>query len=80
MESVNLANGESVGVCEVWEWPDVFDSMTSKYLLAVQKAIDGKNAGISDQASDNWVGCIVADVLGMDATAEKKRIKRIIAT
>ena len=80
MESVNLANGESVGVCEVWEWPDVFDGMSSKDLLAVQNAIDGKNARLSDQAGNDWAGCIVADVLGMDVTTDKKRLKRIIAT
>ena len=72
MESVNLANRESISVCEVWEGPDAFDSMASKDLLAVQNAIDGKNARISDQAGDNWAGCIVADVLGMYATTDKK--------
>ncbi|WP_235891525.1 hypothetical protein [Thalassobius litoralis] len=32
------------------------------------------------QAGDDWAGCIVADVLGMDATSDKKRLKRIIET
>ena len=54
--------------------------MTSKDLLAVQHAIDGKNERLSDQAGDNWAGCIVADVMGMYATNDKKRLKRIIAT
>lgn len=79
MASVELANGESVGVCEVWEWPDTFDGMTAKDLLSVQNAIEGKVARFSEQAGDHWAGCIVADVLGMDATNDRKRIKRMIA-
>lgn len=80
MASVHLSNGDSVGVAEVWEWPDTFDGVTVKDLLAVQHAIEGKHPRYSDQAGDDWAGCIVADVLGMDATSDKKRIKRIIET
>jgi len=80
MASYQLSNGDNVGVAEVWEWPDTFDGVTVKDLLAVQNAIDGKGLRYSDQAGDDWVGCIVADVLGMDATADRKRIKRIIET
>jgi hypothetical protein len=80
MASVHLTNGDSVGVAEVWEWPDTFDGVTVKDLLAVQHAFEGKNPRYSDQAGDDWAGCIVADVLGMDATADRKRVKRIIET
>lgn len=80
MASVHLSNGDSVGVAEVWEWPDTFDGVTVKDLLSVQRAIEGKHPRYSDQAGDDWVGCIVADVLGMDAAADRKRIKRIIET
>jgi hypothetical protein len=79
METFEMANGEDVGVCEAWEWPDTFDGMTSKDLLAVQNAIEGKAARFSEQAGDQWVGCIVADVLGIDVIKNRKRIKRIIA-
>lgn len=80
MASVQLANGDSVGVAEVWKWPDVFDGVKLKDLLAVQHAIEGKHPRYSDQAGDDWAGCIVAEVLGIDATAGRKRIKRIIET
>ncbi len=80
MASVQLANGDNVGVAEAWAWPDTFDGVTAKDLLAVQKAIEGKFPRYSDQAGDDWGGCIVADVLGMDATTERKRIKRILET
>ncbi|MHA3915695.1 AAA family ATPase [Halovulum sp. GXIMD14793] len=80
MASVHLSNGDSVGVAEVWEWPDTFDGVTVKDLLAVQHAIDGKHPRYSEQAGDDWAGCIVADVLGMDVAADRKRIKKIIET
>jgi len=80
MATVHLANGDSVGVCEAWTPPNTFDDVTIKDLLAVQNAIEGKNPRYSDQAGDDWAGCIVADVLGLDVTSDRKRIKRIIET
>lgn len=77
--SVDLANGESVGVAEVWNWPDDFDGMTVQDLLNVQNAIDGLQPRFSDQAGDEWVGVIVANTLGLDPDTDKKRIKRMIA-
>jgi hypothetical protein len=79
MASVQLANGDDVGVAEAWAWPDTFDGFTSKDLLSVQNAIEGKHPRYSDQAGDDWVGVIVADVLGLDAATDRKRIKRMIA-
>ena len=78
MASVPLSNGDSVGVVEFWKWPDTFDGVATKDLLLVQQAIDGKHPRYSHQVGDDWAGCIVADVLGMNATADLKRIKRII--
>lgn len=78
MVSVELANGESVGVAESWDWPDTFDGFDSKDLLAVQNAIDGKQPRYSDQAGIEWAGVIVAEVLGLDPTKDKRRIKRMI--
>lgn len=78
MESVELANGEGVGVAEVWEWPDTFDGFNGKDLLRVQNAIEGKHPRYSDQAGDEWAGVIVADVLGLDVASDKKRIKKMI--
>lgn len=78
MASVHLANGDSVGVAEVWEWPDTFDGVSVDDLLLVQRALDGKARRYSDQAGENWAGVIVAEVLGLDATADRKRIKKMI--
>ena len=78
MASVHLANGDSVGVAEVWEWPDTFDGVSVDDLLSVQRALDGKGRRYSDQAGDDWAGVTVAETLGLDATADRKRIKKMI--
>ncbi len=80
MASVQLSNGDSVGVAEVWKWPDTFDGVSVADLLAVQHALDGQGRRYSDQAGGEWAGVTVAEVLGFDAQADRKRIKKIIDT
>lgn len=79
MASVDLGQGDSVGVAESWEWPDTFDGVQTNDLLKVQQALDGKRARYSDQC-DDWAGLIVAEVLGLSATSDRKRIKKMIET
>ena len=83
MVSVDLANGDSVGVVEAWEWPDDFDGLSAKDLLAVQHAIgraweDGTPPRASAQAKSGWVGEIVAEVLGLNVVQDKRRIGRML--
>ena len=85
MVSVNLPNGDSVGVTEAWEWPDDFDGVKVKDLLAVQKAIQAawdndRPPRASNQAKANWAGLIVAETLGLDAALDRARITRMIKT
>ena len=80
MASVQLANGDSVGVVEVWNWPDTFDGVSVNDLLAVQNALDGQGRRYSDQTGDEWAGVTVAEILGLDAQAHRKRLKKIIET
>lgn len=75
---MQLVNGDSVGVVEVWKWPDTFDGVSINDLLAIQRAIERKGARFSDQAGEEWAGVIVAQVLGLDAKADRKRIKKMI--
>lgn len=79
--SVDLANGDSVGVVEAWDWPDDFDDISGRDLLAVQNAIEAAPESLrySDQSTP-WVGEVVAKVLGLDATSDRKRIKRMVET
>ncbi|MBZ0129916.1 MAG: AAA family ATPase [Rhodobacteraceae bacterium] len=76
--SVHLANGDSVGVAEVWEWPDTFDGFSVADLLAVQRAIDGKGLRYSDQVKDGWAGDVMAETLGLDAQTDRPRIRKMI--
>lgn len=78
MASVRLANGDAVGVAEDWEWPGTFEGMSADDLLAVQRALDNKGLRYSDQAGDDWAGVTIAEVLGLDVTADRKRIKKMI--
>ncbi len=84
MASVDLGQGDHVGVAESWQWPDLFAGVSVKDLLAVQNEIERRcNAGrpprFSDQAGVDWVGQIVADQLGLDALDDKRRVKTILA-
>lgn len=81
---VPLGNGDTVGVVEEWHWPDTFAGMSSDDLLRVQRAIQtrcdaGNPPRFSDQSGHQWGGAIVADVLGLDPTDDRKRIKKMIA-
>lgn len=81
--SVDLGQGDHVGVVEAWAWPDAFDGLTARDLLAVQRAIqmrcdEGNPPRASDQAK-GWVGETVAEALGLDADTGRARIKALLA-
>jgi AAA domain len=81
--SVDLGQGDHVGVVEAWEWPDAFTGVTTRHLLQVQRAIRkqsdaGRPPRYSTQAQD-WVGNIVAEVLDLDPKSDSKRISSLLA-
>lgn len=83
MVSVDLGQGDTVGVPEVWEWPDAFAGIKPKDLLNVQNEIErrclaNRHPRSSDKAGGDWVGHIVAEFLSLDATDDKRRIVKII--
>lgn len=80
MAPVQLSNGDSVGVVEAWKWPDTFDGISVTDLLAVQNALDGKGPRYSYQTGAEWAGVTIAEVLGLDAVLDRKRIKKMIET
>ena len=79
--SVDLANGDSVGVVEKWDWPDDFDGVRTADLQAVQRAIEAAPNPLrySEQATP-WVGDVIAQVLKFDLQNDRKRIKRMLET
>lgn len=78
--SVELANGDSVGVVEPWQWPDPFADITVADLRRVQEAIDGKALRQNVQARD-WVGHTIAEVLALDLSdaSAKGKVKAMLA-
>lgn len=77
MNNVDLANGDQVGVACPWEWPELFDGISTAKAQAVQRAVsDGRYR--KDPRSSEWVGFIVAKIVGMDAENDRKRISAII--
>jgi len=81
MVSVEIANGDSIGVMEAWQWPDAFDDVTAADLAHVQNLIrDGEWR--EDVRSKQWVGLAVAQVLGLDERDEavKSKIKTMLQT
>jgi hypothetical protein len=77
--SVELGNGDSVGVVTRWEYPSAFRDMEAGDLLRVQQAIAAGDWRESSQAKD-WAGRAVADVLGLDLDSEpaRSRVKAML--
>jgi hypothetical protein len=76
--SVDLGQGDQVGVVEVWKKPSLFQGLSWRDLLKVQKAIDGRDCRYSDQAGKQWIGIVIAETLSLKLPKDKQRIKRII--
>ena len=81
MVSVDLANGDSVGVIEQWQWPNVFDDITVNDLERVRAAL-ASGEYRADVRSQEWAGRRVAEVLGLDVTDDlaKSQIKTFLKT
>ena len=85
MESVLLANGEFVGVATEFKLPDLFDGISAKHAMEVQKLVGaaeerGEPMRKNAQAK-TWVGHAVAVVLNLDMEKkhEKAKAKAVIA-
>jgi hypothetical protein len=81
MISVQLDNGDNVGVPESWQWPDPFDEITLADLHAVQAEIRS-DEWREDVRAKNWAGIAVANVLELDhlVAENKSKIKQLLST
>lgn len=85
IESVQLANGDNIGVVVPWNPPDVFDGVTTEHLVRVQEmvAVKSKEEGgvRHDLRATRWVGKLIIDALDGDreSRADKQRAKKIFA-
>jgi hypothetical protein len=70
MQSVEIANGEHIGVATEFKLPDLFDGVTTKNLYNVQRTIgkaeEADHAYRANAQADNWVGKAVAEELKLD--------------
>lgn len=83
MASVDLGQGDHVGVAHSWAWPDAFEGVDVRQLIDVQKEVHRRHeAGtpprFSDQAGGDWIGAVVAEICGLDVDTDKARIKAIL--
>ena len=76
--SVDLGQGDQVGVVEVWKKPNLFEGLSWRELLEAQEAIDGHDYRYSDQAGKEWAGVVIAEVLSLKLPKDKLRIKKMI--
>lgn len=77
MNNVSLDNGDQVGVACPWKWPELFEGISTRHLIAVQKAVEA-GEWRADPRSPEWVGFAVAKVLDIDAEASRKRISKLL--
>jgi len=79
--SIDLPNGDAVAVVTAWEYPVALDRITTAHMHRVrQMAADGNWR--KDPQSEDWIGCAVAEVTGLDSDdkTDRKTIKAILAT
>lgn len=77
MNNVSLDNGDQVGVACPWKWPELFDGISTRHLIAVQKVV-ASGEYRADPRSPEWVGHAVAQVLDIDAETSRKRISKLL--
>lgn len=74
--SIPLPNGDDVASLEPWQWPDAFDGISANDALRVWGMV--KNANPQPRYSSQsaqWVGKIVASVLGLDLEDKNHRAR-----
>tara|TARA_R110000851_G_scaffold307832_3_gene466538 strand:- start:2288 stop:4480 length:2193 start_codon:yes stop_codon:yes gene_type:complete len=83
MVSVEIANGERLGVATEFKLPDLFDGITAKDLYKVQRTVaeaeENDQAYRSDVRAKNWIGQAVAEQLDLDIDkpGDKARAKAV---
>lgn len=78
MNNVALDNGDQVGVACPWEWPELFEGISTRHLIACQKAA-ANGEWRADPRSPEWVGVPIAKALDLDPEMHRKRIARLLA-
>jgi hypothetical protein len=77
MNNVSLDNGDQVGVACPWKWPELFEGISTRHLIAAQRAIVNGEWRL-DPRSPEWVGIPIATVLDLDPKKHSKRIAKVL--
>jgi len=83
MISVEIANGEHIGVATEFKLPDLFDGVTTKDLYDVQRTVaeaeKNENAYRASVQAKNWIGIAIAAQLDLDLEkpSDKAKAKQI---
>lgn len=77
MNNVSLDNGDQVGVACPWKWPELFEGISTRHLIAAQKAIAIGEWRL-DPRSPEWAGIPVSTVLGLDPEKHRKRLAKVL--
>ena len=77
MNNVSLDNGDQVGVACPWKWPELFEGISTRHLIAVLKVVETADWRL-DSRSPQWVGHAVAQALDIDAENSRKRITKLL--
>lgn len=79
MNNVSLDNGDQVGVACPWKWPELFEGISTRHLIAVQRIVAEGEWQAAPQSKDKWVGNVIAQVLDLDAKTSGRRISKILS-
>jgi RecA-family ATPase len=80
-EPNNPTEGDNVQTLTSWKPPDVFDIITNAHMHAVRaKAATGEYMRDHRAKEGNWIGEVIAEVVGLDVEAQRMLIEKIIKT
>lgn len=79
LQSVQLANGDNVGVTVPWNPPSIMEGVTPEHLTAVQAVVKLGRYRKDSQSSD-WIGNVVAKVTGIDLEDKQgaRKVRKIL--
>ena len=79
MQSVEIANGEHIGVATEFKLPDLFDGVTAQNARNVQKLVQEAEQNQTPYKANvqakNWVGHAIAEELNLDLEKDKDKAK-----
>jgi hypothetical protein len=80
--SVDLGNGDNVGVVTAWQWPSPFEGITVQHLQAAQKAVSEGGPWRAHHLADDWVGKPIAKALNLNLqkAADRVKVRALLAT